>query len=91
MTEKTLTDVLERRPVTKEKFGEVAHLYMVAFLADARGLNVRNRMSHGLLAAQGFNRGVSDRVLHTMLMLGTCRRKEREGLSSRRDGGEGAP
>jgi hypothetical protein len=91
MSETTLTDILEREPVIKEKFGEAAHLYMVAFLADARGLNVRNRLSHSLLAAEGFNRGVSHRVPHTMLMLGTCRRKEREGLSSRREGGVGAP
>jgi lysyl-tRNA synthetase class 1 len=76
MTEKTLTDILEYEPVIKDKFGEDAHLYMVAFLADARGLNIRNRMCHGLMMEEDFNRWVSDRVLHTMLMLGMCRRKK---------------
>jgi hypothetical protein len=91
MTEKTLTDILEHEPVLKEKFGEAAHLYMVAFLADARGMNIRNRMSHGLMAEEDFNRGVSDRVLHTMLMLGSCRRKRPQELSSQPDEGVGAP
>jgi lysyl-tRNA synthetase class 1 len=76
MTEKTLTDILEYEPVIKDKFGEDAHLYMVAFLADARGLNIRNRMCHGLMMEEDFNRWVSDRVLHTMLVLGMCRRKK---------------
>jgi hypothetical protein len=31
-------------------------------------------MSHGLMAAEEFHRGVSDRVLHILLMLGTVRR-----------------
>ncbi len=79
MTEKTLTDILEFEPVIKERFGEEAHLYMVAFLADSRGMNIRNRMCHGLMAEEDMNRWVSDRVLHTMLMLGTCRRKKPEG------------
>lgn len=74
MTEKSLTDILEYEPVIKDKFGEDAHLYMVAFLADARGLNIRNRMCHGLMMEGDFSRWVSDRVLHTMLMLGMCRR-----------------
>lgn len=78
MTEKTLTDILEHEPVIKEKFGEDAHLYMLAFLADARGLNIRNRMCHGLMMEEDFNRWVSDRVLHIMLMMGMCRRKKPE-------------
>jgi hypothetical protein len=74
MTEKTLADILEHEPAIKEKFGEDAHLYLVAFLADPRGRNIRNRLSHGLMAAEEFNRGISDRVLHAMLMLGTIQR-----------------
>jgi lysyl-tRNA synthetase class 1 len=75
MTEKTLTDILEYEPAIKDRFGEDAHLYMVAFLADPRGMNIRNRMCHGLMMDEDFNRWVSDRVLHTMLVLGMCRRK----------------
>jgi Domain of unknown function (DUF4209) len=77
MAEKTLTDILEHEPIIKEKFGAAAHLYLVAFLADPRGRNIRNRRSHGLMAAEEFNRGISDRVLHTLLMLGTIRRNEK--------------
>lgn len=75
MTEKSLTDILEFEPAIKEQFGDDAHLYMIAFLADSRGLNIRNRMCHGLMIEEDFNRWVSDRVLHTMLVLGMCTRK----------------
>jgi hypothetical protein len=75
MTEKTLTDILEHEPVIKWMLGEPAHAYLLSFLADPRGRNLRNRMSHGLMAAEEFNRGISDRVLHILLMLGTIRRK----------------
>ncbi len=71
----TLTDILEHKPVIKEKFGEDSHPYMVVFLADSRGMNIRNRMCHGLMAEEDFNCWVSDRVLHTLLMVGSCRRK----------------
>lgn len=74
MTEKTLTDILEHEPVIREKLGEETHLYLLTFLADPRGRNIRNRMSHGLMPAEEFNRGISDRVLHILLMLGTIRR-----------------
>jgi hypothetical protein len=79
MTEKTLTDILEHEPVIKEILGEVAHAYLLSFLADPRGTNLRNRMSHGLMAAEEFTRGISDRVIHILLMLGTIRRKEPPG------------
>lgn len=76
MTEKTLTDILEYEPIIRDRLGEDTHLYLVAFLADPRGMNIRNRMCHGLMAEEDFNRGVSDRVLHTLLMLGSIRRKK---------------
>lgn len=66
--------------VTVREYGFVGNqmVWVVAFLADARGMNIRNRMCHGLMAEEDFNRWVSDRVLHTLLMLGTCRRKKPE-------------
>lgn len=75
MTEKSLTDILEHEPVIQDLWGNAVHAYLLSFLADPRGRNLRNRMSHGLMAAEEFNRGVSDRVLHVLLMLGTVRRK----------------
>ena len=83
MTEKTLTDILEYEPIIKERLGDDAHMYLAAFLADARGLNIRNRMCHGLMVEEDFNRWVSDRVLHAMLLLGLCRRKNPEAMRSR--------
>lgn len=80
MMEKSLTDILEYEPLIKEKLGEDVHLYLVAFLADARGMNIRNRMCHGLMVAEDFNHWISDRVLHMILLLGTCRPKKSEEL-----------
>jgi|GEM_PF-1018868 len=85
MTEKTLTDILEHEPVIRERFGDDAHLYMVAFLADSRGMNIRNRMCHGLMGEDDFNRWVSDRVLHTLLLVGSCRRKLADAPPSETD------
>jgi hypothetical protein len=73
MTEKTLTDILEHEPVLREYFGEGIMLYLQGFLADPQGHNIRNRMSHGLMTAEEFNRGISDRVLHILLLLGSIR------------------
>jgi hypothetical protein len=77
MTEKTLSDILEHEPILQEYFGEPIRLYLLAFLAAPRGHNVRNRLSHGLMAAEEFNRGISDRVLHILFLLGTIRRAEK--------------
>jgi len=77
MTEKTLTDILDD-PVVKGVIGEAAHTYLVAFLADARGFNIRNRMCHGLMVEEDFHRWISDRVLHTVLLLGSFRRGRKE-------------
>lgn len=89
MTEKTLTDILGYEPVVKQVLGEAPHIYMVAFLADARGFNIRNRMSHGLMVEEDFNRWISDRVLHTVLLLGSFRRGRQE--SRRRPVGDPNP
>lgn len=77
MTEKTLSDILEREPVVQEYFGQPIKLYLLSFLTDPRGHNVRNRLSHGLMAAEELNRSISDRVLHILLLLGTIRRAEK--------------
>jgi hypothetical protein len=41
----------------------------LAFLADPRRRKIRNRMLHGLKAAEEFNWAISDRVLHILLVL----------------------
>lgn len=78
MSEKTLTDILEREPVIREILGDLAHLYLLTFLTDPRGFNIRNRMSHGLMAVEDFHRGISDRVLHILLVLGTIRETQND-------------
>src|ERR1700693_5017539 len=54
-----------------------ALLYMKAFLTDPIGLNVRNRLCHGLMSAIEFTRLLSDRVIHVLLMQALVRVKPR--------------
>ena len=73
LLEKSLNDILEHEDKVKDFFGQFssgAHLYLLSFLAESRGRNLRNRMFHGLMCLEEFNRNVSDRVLHILLMLG---------------------
>jgi len=67
--EKNLNDILEREQVIKDALGEGVHLYLLTFLADPRGHNLRNRLGHGLMTAADFRREISDRVLHILLVL----------------------
>lgn len=73
MTEKTLNDLLEHEPELRRFLGEDVNLYLLTFLADGRGQNLRNRISHGLKTAEEFHRGYSDRVLHILLVLAGVR------------------
>ncbi len=73
MTEKTLSDILEREQAIRAYFGEDIVLYLLTFLADPREQNLRNRVSHGLMTAPEFHRGFSDRVLHILLLLACIR------------------
>lgn len=77
MTEKTLNDILEQEPVVQQYLGEQVIMYLQAFLVDPRGHNVRNRLCHGLMEAAEFSRGISDRVLHILLLIGTIRPTEK--------------
>jgi len=42
---------------------------LLAFLADKRGFNLRNRLSHGMMGIDDFNEMISDRVIHALLLL----------------------
>jgi hypothetical protein len=76
--EKTLNDILEREQCIKDFLSDRGHLYLLAFLADPRGLNIRNRMGHGLMVASDFRRDIGDRVIHilALLALGTCPKEQ---------------
>lgn len=83
MIEKSLNEILENETVVQRFFGDDTVLYLRMVLCDPRGMNLRNRVAHGLIAAEQFNRGVSDRLLHILWSLAFVRRRESgEGSSS---------
>ena len=86
MVEKTLNDILEKESVIRECLGEDVVMYLRVFLCDPRGLNVRNNVAHGLMEAEQFNRSISDRLLHIVLLLagirGVERRSKEEGATA---------
>lgn len=73
--EKNLNDILNE-PRIKLVFAEDVRLFLITFLADSRGKNIRNKLSHGLLAPEAFNRFLADRVFHTLLLLGSLEHKK---------------
>jgi hypothetical protein len=48
--------------VFKQLIDENVRLYLLAFLADPRGINLRNRVAHGLLEREQMERPLADRV-----------------------------
>lgn len=70
--EPTLGKLLSLRHV-QEAFGPDLILHWRALFTDARGLNLRNRIAHGLAADAECSRDVGDRVLHSILQLGQFR------------------
>jgi hypothetical protein len=74
---KNLNDIL-REPAIKECLGENLRLYLLTFLADERGQNIRNTICHGLATPQQFNQGLSDQTLHALLAVSLVRQKPTE-------------
>jgi hypothetical protein len=72
--QKNLNEILDE-PAVHATLREDALLYLKAFLTEPIGLNVRNRLSHGLMRALEFTRLLSDRVVHVLLMLAQVQRK----------------
>lgn len=56
--------------------GEDIANYFRNVLTDQYGWNIRNQVSHGLLATDNYNFGMADRVVHAFLMLGLFKKKE---------------
>ena len=56
--------------------GEDVSNYFRNVLTDQYGWNIRNQVSHGLLATDNFNFGMADRVVHAFLLLGMFKKKE---------------
>ena len=74
---KNLNDIL-REPTIKASLGEDLRLYLLTFLADERGQNVRNNISHGLVPPAQLNQGLSDRTLHALLAVSLVRQKSEQ-------------
>jgi hypothetical protein len=71
---KNLEDVLREEAIEKS-LTENNVLYLRVLLTDQRGWNVRNGVCHGLFAADSFGRGMTDRLLHALLLLALIRNK----------------
>jgi hypothetical protein len=76
MQARGLGDILNDK-VLKNSMDENIRLYLVAFLVDQRGLNLRNRVAHGLMEIDQLDRSLSNRLLHVFLMLSFISNKGR--------------
>ena len=68
MQARALGDILSDA-VLKDTLDEDIRLYLVAFLVDQRGLNLRNRVAHGLMELSQLDQSLSNRLLHVLLTL----------------------
>lgn len=69
MQEQNIKDVLTK-PVIRNVIPEDMRLYMMVVLAEQRGLNIRNRVSHGLMSKSDFDQRSSDLIFNILLCLG---------------------
>ena len=68
-------DQVLREPVLESIFGSDTMLYLRILFTDKRGWNIRNNVCHGLINDKYFTRGIADRIIHTMLLLGLVKKK----------------
>jgi hypothetical protein len=68
MQARALGDLLSDK-VLKDTMDEDIRLYLAAFLVDQRGLNLRNRVAHGLMELNQLDQSLSNRLLHVLLTL----------------------
>ena len=71
-------DDLLRHPILAHVLSSDAAEYLRVLYTDRRGINLRNNVCHGMIAAGGFGMGLADRVFHTLVMLSQIRRKDDE-------------
>jgi Domain of unknown function (DUF4209) len=81
MQMKNVNDILADERV-KLSLGEDVWRYLQAFLADKRGINLRNLLAHGLLDIRECNRTIADQVFHSLLVLSLIREEKREPPAS---------
>lgn len=74
---KTFGEML-RDELIRESLGEDAALYLQILYTDPRGWNLRNDVCHGISLPNQFCIEVSDRVFHTLLLLGQIREQKKQ-------------
>lgn len=82
MDAKNMNDILSD-DLMRSVLTENLWRYLEVVYIDKRGLNLRNDLSHGLLALNVFNRQVADRVFHTLLALSLMRATQQPGSSEK--------
>jgi Domain of unknown function (DUF4209) len=74
MQVKNLNDILREQAI-KDALGEDLRLYLLTFLADERGQNIRNNVCHGFAAPAQFNQRLADQTIHALLAVSLVRQK----------------
>lgn len=62
-------DELLRDTILIQKLPQDWLLYLRVLYTDRRGVNLRNKLCHGLMDYRDFDTGLADRILHSVLML----------------------
>ena len=62
---KNLNDILREQPI-KQALSENLQTYLLTFLADQRGQNIRNVICHGLAQPAQMNKGLATQALHAL-------------------------
>jgi len=68
IAEKTLGTILREEKI-KDLLGDDISFCANTLLVDKRGDNLRNDISHGLIAESSCNRNMADNLLHIFLLL----------------------
>ena len=71
-------DLLRDEALARGLGTDVTEYFRILY-TDRRGLNLRNRLSHGMLSADSIHIGLADRVFHTVVMLAHLRAKNSRG------------
>lgn len=74
MQVKNLNDIL-RESAIKKSLGDNITIYLLCLLADERGLNIRNNISHGMAHQRTFTQETGNQVLHALLTLALIRQQ----------------
>ena len=66
---KTFDEILSD-PITKQVMEENLVNYFRILFTDPRGWNLRNKVCHGIMAPEMFNKQTADRIFHALICLG---------------------